>query len=690
MSRTPGKQLQRLLCPRRIAFVGGREADLAARRCLQLGFAGEVWPVHPSRDQMAGVPCLSSLSELPGVPDAAFLAVPPTTTVDVVGVLSALGCGGVVIHTSGFAEVGPAGHSLQAELLEAAAVMPFLGPNCWGFLNYADRVALWPDLFSGEGSERGIALISQSGNLAITLGMQDRSLRIAYLLSVGNQAQTTESDLIEALGEDPRVSAIGLLLEGLTDVGRFDTAVRGARERGVPVVVLKTGRSHLGAGVNLSHTATLSGDDECYQALFRRLGVAVARTQTEFLETLKLLDVVGPLAGPRLLSMSCSGGEAALMADLAEPLGLVFPPFEAGRAERLRRRARLQSTPGNPFDYHTYIWGDGPAARALFAEAVQLDTDVAALVLDLPTGNGGPPPGDWNTIARVFAEVVNAVPHLGGVILSGLPEGLGSDFRRTCIERGIAPLQGMGDGLQAIAHAAFIGACWAGRMPLPLSANGLAARMPSGAARSVDEITAKRVLMMNGITIPDGIGVSAQEAPATAAAIGFPVVVKAVRADLLHKSEAGAVAVGLQDEAAVAAAVAGMSAISQLFLVESCVTGAVAELMVGVRVDMQFGLVLVIGTGGIWVEMLADSRTLLLPTDEQTVSRSLETLRIAPLFGGFRGGPAVDKVAVVEAILRVAEYAEQNADRLLELDVNPLMLTANGPVAADALIVFRR
>lgn len=683
-------RLRRFLAPRTVAFIGGREAEAAALQCRNIGFAGEIWPVNPRREAMAGEHCFASVTDLPTAPDAAFVVVPPAAAIETVRSLSELGCAGALVHTSGFAEVGGDGIGRQAALVTAAGDMPLLGPNCWGYVNFLDRAALWPDLVGGKPCDRGVAIISQSGNLAITLAMQDRSLPVGYLLSVGNQACTNESQIIEALVGDERVSAVGLLVEGLTDVQAFQRAVLAARARQVPVVVLKTGRSALGAGVTLSHTATLSGDDLCYQALFERLGVPNTHSQTEFLETLKLLHVTGPLNGRRLLSMSCSGGEAALMADLAAPLGLEMPGFEPEHAERLAECARLSYPPGNPFDYHTYVWGDEPATQALFREAAKSDVDVAALVIDLPRGNLTHPPDTWVQVASDFAAAVNQVDGLAGVLISGLPECFPEDFREQMMAKGVTPLQGMTDALRAVRHAATIGESWQRSTPAPLINTSAVAQAETEGRRTLDEASAKRALNMAGVPVPEGDAVSPEDVGRAAEVIGYPVVLKAVSAKLAHKTEAGGVAVGLNDARAVSDALERMRHLSGLFLVEACVEDAVAEMMVGVRSDPLFGLALVVGFGGTSVELLKDTRTLLLPVSAHDVERAIAALRLAPLLEGFRGREKADIDGLVRAVLDIAAYAQTNADRLLELDVNPLMVTPNRCVAADALMVMRR
>lgn len=320
-------RLSRLLRPRSLAIVGGKAAEEAVRQCRALDFAGPIWPVNPKRAEMDGLPCFADMASLPEAPDAVFMAAPAPAIITLAGELK--GIGGAICYAADFAESGEEGRQRQDALLAAAKGVPLIGPNCYGMLNLFDRVALWPDQHGclPIDAGRGVAIVSQSGNLALNFTMQKRGLPIGYVISVGNCADVTPADLIEALIQDERVTAIGLHLEGLGSVARFSDACLAARAAGVPLVALKTGASAKGAALTLSHTSSLAGADALCDALFERYGVARAHDPASFLETLKLLHVAGPLRGRRVTSASCSGGEASLTADLAERAGLETPDF---------------------------------------------------------------------------------------------------------------------------------------------------------------------------------------------------------------------------------------------------------------------------------------------------------------------------------------------------------------------------
>jgi len=292
-----------------------------------MGFAGEIWPVHPTARELEGLSCFRSIDDLPAAPDASFIGVNRELTIDVVRRLAARQAGGAVAYASGFKESDETGKQLQAILVRAAGTMPVLGPNCYGFINYLDGALLWPDQHGGKRVERGVALIMQSSNIAINLTMNQRALPIAYVICLGNQATVGVSDVMRAVADDPRVSAVGLYLEGLDDPERFASAALSLRRKNLPVVALHGGRSEAGAEQAVSHTASITGEGEVMSAFLKRLGVSEITSLPVLLETLKLLHVHGRLRGRRIVSLSCSGGEATLMADGAIGTGVSFPPF---------------------------------------------------------------------------------------------------------------------------------------------------------------------------------------------------------------------------------------------------------------------------------------------------------------------------------------------------------------------------
>ncbi|WP_227421608.1 acetate--CoA ligase family protein [Pacificispira spongiicola] len=677
-----GEGLDRLLRPRSIAVIGGREAEKCVVECKQVGFAGNIYPISKSRDQMAGVPCLKDVADLPEAPDAVFIAIPNEAAIDAVQRLSDMGAGGAVIYASGFAETGPDGAERQERLLKAAGDMGVLGPNCYGIVNYLDGVALWPDDHGGHRVDRGVAIVSQSGNVAFNLSMQTRGLPLAQLAALGNQAKDGVPEVMHSLLRDDRITAIGLFIETVGDIPGFCEAAAAAAKKGVPVVVLKNGRSEAAARVALSHTSSMTGSSAAFDALCRKLAVIQAETLPQFLEFLKFLHVNPGLPGDRIASMSCSGGEAGLIADMAHDLGIPMPPFSAEREKALFDVLGDKVAIDNPLDYHTYIWGNVDALTACFSEVLRHDIDVAVLVLDTPDREGMTLFG-WPEAAQ---GIVNAVKATGRttIIASSMQETMPAKVQAKCLEAGIAPMQGFDDALKAIKAAAWYAKArkTVPENPVPLGAGSL----PVGDSRVLDEWRSKKLLATFGLGVPDGSLVSSgTEAVAAAEALGFPVVVKACSDTLSHKTEAGGVALNLVDADQVASSVDRMSGLSDRFIVEKMAGGAVCELIVGVTRDPQVGPLLMVGAGGILAELMKDSAVLLLPASRADVDRALDCLAVGKLLRGFRGKKA-DREAVIDAVMAVAAFTEAHIDRLEELDVNPLIVTGDGAVAADALV----
>lgn len=681
--------LERLLRPRRVAFIGGAALAPALRACESVGFEGDVWVVSRTRTQLGARRCVPSLAHLPAAPDAAFVAVPSEATAGVIGELRSLGAGGAVCYAGGYAESGARGEKLQEELREAAGELALLGPNAIGLLNYLDGVALWREVHGGRRLEGGAALISQSGNLALELTFNARSLPLAYVVSVGNEAVLDAGDFVAALTDDPRVRAIGVFLEGVRRIDRFARACERALGEGKPIVVLKAGSSPIGASLVSTHTAALAGPDTLYDALFERLGILRARSVGEFVETLKYLSLAAAPAARRLAVLTCSGGNAALAADLAERCRLSLPELSPRQHASLREQLPERPVIANPLDYFGPAWGDRDALQRCF-ETVMADPGFDAVALLHGHPAAGPQalePWEAALDAFVRASHRSARPAL---VIATLSELLPEPIRGKLIASGVVPLQGLEDAMAAIgagahyarARALRVARAARGGLRLP------AATPATGRPRVLDEWQSKTVLERFGLRRPRGIACTAREAAGAAAEIGFPVVLKALAPGLGHKTEAGAVRVGLSEHDQVVAAVAQMRGLSHRFLVEAMVEDVVAELILGVRRDQGLGLALVIGSGGGLAELADDARAVLLPLERDDAAAALDTLKCARLLSGYRGAPAGDRESAIDAIMAVAAYAEARRAELRALEINPLAVLPRGRgcIVLDALI----
>lgn len=663
--------LARLLNPRSIAVIGGAPAAAVVRQCQKLGYTGEIWPVHPKKSDMHGVACFPTLADLPGVPDAAFVAVNRHLTIDAVAQLRTLGAGGAVCYASGFAESGDV--DLQVALLEAAGDMSILGPNCYGYVNALDGVALWPDEHGCTRVERGVGIISQSGNVGLNLTLQQRGLNMAYMVTVGNQAGGGVEDVLESFVADHRVTAIGMFIEAIREPQRFADIAIAAVRAGKRIVALQTGKSEAGALIAASHTASLAGNRTAYAALFARCGVATVETPTELVETLKLLDHGGPLAGYRMASLSCSGGEASLVADLSETTSLTFSPFPDDQRSRIEATLTELVSVANPFDYHTFMWGDRAAMGATFGETMDGPHDATMLVLDAPPG-GDQDPSTWITAAEAFADAADRTGRRG-VVVATMPECLSPEVRSSISARGIAPLQGLREALVALDRCAWLAA----HAPQPRPA---AVTAPA-ASVLVDEQRAKERLGSLGVRVPRGERARRADVLAVASRVGYPVTLKGL--GLAHKSEAGAVALGLRDATALESALAAMPESLTEFLIEETVTGIVAEVLVTVRRAAPLGWLITIGAGGVLTELWRDTQSLLAPTTTDEIRSAIERLRISAILAGYRGKPAGD----VDALVAFVDHLQRVVvgTNAVEVELNPVLVTTSGAIAVDALLI---
>ncbi|MEL6376601.1 MAG: acetate--CoA ligase family protein [Pseudomonadota bacterium] len=672
------RDLSRLFQPKSIAVIGGGFWGAGViEQCIKMGFDGPVWPVHPNKDQFAGVQTFKDLSALPEAPDAVFIGVNRNATIDVVRTLSKMGAGGAVCFASGFreaqSELGD-GADLQKVLLEAAGEMPIVGPNCYGFINYLDGALLWPDQHGGHRIKSGVAILTQSSNISINLTMQARGLPLAYMATAGNQAQVGLADIGATLLQDPRVTVLGMHIEGMGDLDAFQELARTAHDLGKPIVALKAGRSEQAQSAAISHTASLAGSDAGARALLKRLGIVQVESLPALLETLKLLHFAGPLPSKSIVSMSCSGGEASLMADSAQGRNIAFPGLSDAQRNRLRQILGPMVALANPLDYHTFIWGDAATMGKTFTAMLDGEADLGCVIVDFPRADKCDPAA-WDCVIPAAATAAKASEKPMAIVAT-LPEALSEDVAKEAIAQGVIPMHGLDDTLTAIEAASAASAF------VPAAAPLLRPGSPTDLT-TLSETDAKAALATHGLQVPGSETVNdADQVGQAAQALGFPVVLKGSGA--AHKTEAGLVRLHLQDADQVRQTAQEMA--TDKFLVEEMVGGGIAELLLGVVRDPAHGFVLTLGAGGVMTEILADTQSLLLPVTRKEIKDALSNLRIFPILEGYRGKPAADIEAIVAAVLAVQDYVIANAARLDEVEINPLICCSDRAVAADALI----
>ena len=675
--------LNRLISPKSIAVVGNRGADFAIRESKKLGYNQKIWAIHPTLNYLEGVKCYRNIKDLPEAPDATFIAVNAESAIDIVADLKSIGGGGAVLYASGFGEVGEEGIKRNQRLVAAADGMPVIGPNCYGFINSLDGVALWPDVHGCEAVSSGVAIITQSGNIGLNITMQAIGLPIAYMFTLGNQTNTNIADIIHAMLDDNRVSAIGLHIEGISDIKSFDIAARRALKKKIPIVAIKSGRTDASAKIALSHTSSMTGSDQLFSAFFERLGIARVNTVPEFLETLKLLSVVGVIDHNGVASMSCSGGEAGMMADLIDGLDITFPSLDDLHKDRVKKALNDFVEVDNPLDYHTFIWGDRKRTSECFKQMISGNFAATMLLLDWPS-NQKSEQKDWDLTLLALSDAISGTSEKT-IVLASIADCMPKRIIKECKKYGIAPMIGLDICLKALNHSYRIGLAF--QKSEMQSIDILRSPSDPNKSSTLTEFEGKKLLKKYGVPVPDGeIISSSSEALIVADNIHYPVTLKASNAELVHKTDLGAVLLNIKDPVELEKACQDLFKIGPSLLIEKMVHDPVAELIIGMDHDPIFGKYIVIGSGGILVELFKDSCPLLLPVSREDASMALLKLKIYPVINGYRNSPVGDFEAIIDAVMSVIKLISEND--IAELDINPLLVLkgGSGVIAVDALI----
>lgn len=695
--------LHRLFHPGAIAVVGaspkGGWGATALQNCLDLGFSGNLYAVHPRADEVAGVPAYSSLSDLPEVPDAIAVAVPAKNVPAVLIEADRLGVGAAVVYASGFGELD--GQQAEQEELFSQLSDDFrvIGPNCYGVSSYGSGMGLWGASvpLQHRGVEGTVALVAQSGNMSMTVAMSSRLPAIAYAASLGNQVDVDATDCIEYFLEDSKVRVISLIIEGINDVPRFRRVAERAAQQNVVIVALKIGSSKKGEAATVAHTGTLSGDDAMYDALFAQTGIVRVADIEELIAVSTLAANANTVEGNRLGIFASSGGECGLSADLAENIGLELRDFEDHSKRALHEILPEYGYVTNPFDLTAGGWGNQDIYRHVTETLLQdSGTDIVAFIGDAPNGSDLASMR-WPGMVQGAGEAARASDK--PVMLISTSTDVNPDLGRLCASNGITYIAGHSSAFVAIRKLAIrseaVKRLKVESADRPESASHIDWRVTGSGILS--ETTAKSILDEYGIQTPLGQDVTTPDAAAAfAAECGYPVVAKLVADDLAHKTEIGGVVVGIEDEATLREAVRQVLDAGERALGAEAVRGAriekmaslpnSIELIVGGR-NVPAGSTVVIGAGGILTELLGDSATLLWPFTAAEVDQKLNSLRISLLIDGYRGSAPVDRKAIVDAALSMGRLLSENPE-ISEVDVNPLLVGSSeaGVVALDALI----
>ncbi|RWN48080.1 MAG: CoA-binding protein, partial [Mesorhizobium sp.] len=677
---------------------GGSNLTTSIEYARKIGFSGRVYVVNPWRDVIAGIKCHAAVADLPEVPDLAFVAVPKEAVIETVNSLSTFGVSGAVCNSAGFSELRADGEERQNALISASGPMLLLGPNGPGFANFFDKSAFMQDFFGDHsGVSEGVAVISNGGAYLSDLGCMKRSLPVGYLVGVGNQADLTIADVMEALLDDPRVKAINLYIESFHDVAKLSQAALKAVRKNVPVIVVKGGRSASGERAAQTHTASLSGEAAVASALFSRFGFIEVSNQLQAIETLKMLVLAGRPTGGRTALATSSGSYAVLGADEAEVAGLSLPAISEETAQLLRPQLPHFVLPNNPLDISDGQFEASEVVESTFRTFFANGTyDLALLIMSFPPAGGWDPAG-WYTCSIAFARAAQA-SGLPCAFINTVPEDLPADAQRLMIENGMAPLMGLDHGMKAVGAVAR----YVNNLPVLAAAADADILLPQSSTFDIatvqqfDEAQAKELLSTSGVSVPTGRVVNRDNLQDCATLV-FPVALKAVSPEILHKTECGAVALGIASLSDLRSAIAAMEVrmqqtvphiVPKSFLVEEMVQSSIGELLVGIRQVPGIGLAMTLAVGGTAVELLEDAVTIFLPSPRSVIRAAVSSLKLFPLLNGWRGKPRADIEGALDTIEALAAFALTHASTLEVLEVNPLMLRAygHGAVAADAVL----
>ena len=707
--------LPEFMAPRGIAVVGASPqagaGSIVLRNLERLGYAGRVYPVNPKYGELFGHTCYPSLSAIPaGEPvDAAAILLGSGRLVPVLEEAADRGVRGAWAFASGFAETGATGEALQREVGDVCRRrrLMFCGPNCVGFANLVDRVAMYSAPLPRSFRTGRIGVIAQSGAVLLALGNSNRRAGFSRLISSGNEAVLDLSDYLDYLVDDEATRVIALFVESLRKPAAFGAACARAAQAGKAVIALKVGRSELAQKVAATHTGAMAGSDAVLDAAFRRWGVIRVHTMDELLETAVLFEALGhtPPASTRIGLCTVSGGEMGMLADLAEDHGLRFPPLSAAGQAKLASLLPAYTPVANPLD----AWGSGDLREAYPASlntlAAEPAVDAVVVSQDMPGNMTDEQVAQFADVARA-AVAARATTGKPVMVLSNISGGLDPDLHSLLEAGGVPVLQGSATGLGALRHLAD----WGARQ---------AHAGPAGAAGAATAVAATTVAETGFAPLPDDLRVALQAASglapyplaarllahyglplvnerlvadldgavAAAAELGFPVALKALVAGVAHKTETGLVALGLHDAASLREA--GQRVLANVarhhaglplegLLVQRMAGAGAVETLVGVQHDAAFGPVVVAGLGGVLVEVLRDTALELAPLGEATALGMLASLKGARLLGAFRGRGPADVAALAAVLVKVGQMAHALGPKLVSLDLNPVLVLPEG------------
>lgn len=694
---TDHHRLTPLLAPRSIALVGAsRKRNTVGndmmRNIITSGYAGSVYPVNPGYATLYGFPCYAGFKQLPEAVDLAILSVPNRALEAVVDEAIAAGARALVIFASAELEgESESDFPLRERIARKArdAGVPLCGANCMGFFNLAHPVRAFSAFHAEPLTAGGLTCIAQSGSLLQALLFNDERLKFNLAVSAGQELVTTAADFMDYALDQPETKCVALVLEAIRDPQGFVTALEKANRRNIPVIVLKLGRTEAGAQFALSHTGAIAGNAEVYEALFRRYGVISVRDLNELAQTAILLSTIRkPLRPGGLAAILNSGGERELIVDVASDMNVPFAQIGPATTQVLVDNLDLGLSPVNPVD----AWGTGKDFEAIFEKCLTAlmadpDTGIGMFVADL---------AEELDLHAAYIDICQSVARTSDKPLVIMTNYSAWSHRKHALRlsrEGVAVLDGTTTALRALRHAMDY-RDFAARAPVteddhrenPRAGHWRALLASRSAALSEDEGYA--LLSDYGIPVPAHRIVNTRaEAIAAAAEIGFPLVAKTAMPGILHKSDVGGVVLGIADGEAAGRAHDDLARRLGPRVLLSAMARGQAEMAFGLVRDAQFGSFVMIAFGGVWIEILKDSQLAMAPVDREVAARRIASLKMGDVLKGVRGAPPCDITALIDAYVNLGALARDLGEVIAELDINPVLVSENGVIAVDSLIL---
>lgn len=687
--------LNKLLKPRTVAIVGASE---------KAGFGGDttrnylkfsknldnVYFVNPGRDTIFGYPAYHTLAEIPVDVDLVILCTPQKTILSLLEQAAEKNCGGAVIFASGYGEVGPEGKKLQEELVEKANSLGIavMGPNCAGFANFIDGIFAFAFLVEERDRSGNIGMVSQSGQIVLG-GLDSRTMGFSHVISSGNSCNVKVEDYLDFLVEDEDTKVVAAYMEGITKPAQLIETFRKAARKKKPIIVLKTGKSAKSQQLAASHTGSLSGADKVLRAVFRRYGVIEAGDLNELMGLATAFSWLAKMPeGDRCVFMNVSGGEAGVMADLSEEYGIPLAEYKPETKAYLETLVPDYGSVNNPFDMTAGIGYNTPVmVNAMEAISKDENVDVICIAYTIT-------PEVWDdTITHMVeaAAIARQNPDMKPVLWLPFIEHTRDKESAENLRKAGVPLLPTGRyGCEALKKIlTFATTEFEDREPA----------IPEGekkTAKGLSEYESLVYLAENGVPIPpQAVAATADEAAEAAKKLGYPLSVKIHSRDIQHKSDVGGVKLNIRDEAALRQAFAEImescskkapgARLSGVLLKPMLKPGV--EMIIGVNNDKDFGPMIMIGMGGVFVELFQDVQLAPAPLSQKQAMKMIQSLKSYPLLNGYRGSAKCDVEALSDLLVKISEMAAKGKDTVKELDINPVFVTEDGVAVADALLI---